>query len=62
MQLAAYRLAWSALSDTPVELVRAAFHYVADDLTVAPVDLLDADGLADLIGRATVAAPVGSPR
>ncbi len=62
VQLAAYRLAWSALSATPIELVRAAFHYVADDLTIAPVDLLDADGLADLIGGATVAAPVGSAR
>ncbi|PZS04519.1 MAG: DNA helicase UvrD [Pseudonocardiales bacterium] len=50
VQLAAYRVAWSALSGTPVERVRAAFHYVRSGNTVAPVDLLDADGLAGLVG------------
>jgi len=54
VQLAAYRLAWADLSATPLEQVRAAFHYVADGLTVAPVDLLDADGLAALIERGTI--------
>jgi DNA helicase-2/ATP-dependent DNA helicase PcrA len=49
VQLAAYRLAWASLAGVPVQRVRAAFHYVAADITVAPVDLLDADGLAALL-------------
>jgi DNA helicase-2/ATP-dependent DNA helicase PcrA len=49
VQLAAYRLAWAALAGVPVARVRAAFYYVREDLTVRPADLLDADGLADLI-------------
>jgi ATP-dependent DNA helicase UvrD/PcrA len=49
VQLAAYRLAWSALSGAPLNRVRAAFHYVRDDCTIRPADLLDADGLRDLL-------------
>jgi len=49
VQLAAYRLAWAELSGTPVPQVRAAFHYVRQDRTVAPVDLLDAAGLHALV-------------
>jgi DNA helicase-2/ATP-dependent DNA helicase PcrA len=49
VQLAAYRLAWAALAGVPVDRVRAAFHYVAEQETVRPVDLLDADGLAALV-------------
>ncbi len=49
VQLAAYRLAWSALAGVPVDQVRAAFYYVRDDMTVRPADLLDATGLAALI-------------
>jgi DNA helicase-2/ATP-dependent DNA helicase PcrA len=49
VQLAAYRLAWSALSGAPLNRVRAAFHYVRHNLTVRPADLLDADGLRDLL-------------
>jgi DNA helicase-2/ATP-dependent DNA helicase PcrA len=49
VQLAAYRLAWAALSGTPVERVRAAFHYVRQDHTLRPVDLRDADGLRALL-------------
>jgi len=49
VQLAAYRLAWAELSGTPVAQVRAAFHYVRQDRTVAPVDLLDAAGLHALV-------------
>ncbi|HEV7450939.1 MAG TPA: ATP-dependent DNA helicase [Pseudonocardiaceae bacterium] len=55
VQLAAYRLAWSALSGAPLNRVRAAFHYVRDDRTIRPADLLDADGLQDLLR----AIPVG---
>jgi DNA helicase II / ATP-dependent DNA helicase PcrA len=49
VQLAAYRLAWSALSEVPLSHVRAAFHYVRENRTVRPADLLDADGLWDLL-------------
>ena len=49
VQLAAYRLAWAALAGVPVTQVRAAFHYVAADLTVRPADLLDEPGLTTLI-------------
>jgi DNA helicase II / ATP-dependent DNA helicase PcrA len=49
VQLAAYRLAWASLSAIPVDRVRAAFHYVRHDQTVQAADLLDADGLRDLL-------------
>ncbi|WBC11889.1 UvrD-helicase domain-containing protein [Micromonospora sp. WMMA1947] len=49
VQLAVYRLAWAELAGVPVERVGAAFHYVRDSATVRPADLLDADGLADLV-------------
>jgi DNA helicase II / ATP-dependent DNA helicase PcrA len=55
VQLAAYRLAWSALAGVPLDKVRAAFYYVRRDRTVRPADLLDADGLRELIGRVPVA-------
>ncbi|MEV4412086.1 UvrD-helicase domain-containing protein [Catellatospora sp. NPDC049609] len=49
VQLAAYRLAWAALAGVPVSRVSAAFHYVRDNLTVRPADLLDEAGLAALL-------------
>ena len=52
VQLAAYRLAWARLRGLPddqVHRVRAAFHYVADNRTVEPASLLDADGLRALV-------------
>ncbi len=49
VQLAAYRLAWAALSGGPLTRVRAAFHYVRHDHTVRPADLLDAEGLRALL-------------
>ena len=49
VQLAAYRLAWAGLAGVPVTKVRAAFYYVAADLTVRPADLLDEAGLAGLL-------------
>jgi DNA helicase-2/ATP-dependent DNA helicase PcrA len=51
VQLAAYRLAWAELAGVPVERVRAGFHYVADNVTVRPADLLDGEGLATLLSR-----------
>jgi DNA helicase II / ATP-dependent DNA helicase PcrA len=49
VQLAAYRLAWAALSGLPLDKVRAAFHYVRTNRTVAPADLLDAGQLRALV-------------
>ena len=55
VQLAAYRLAWSALADVPLGRVRAAFYYVRRDQTVRPADLLDEAGLVALINRVPIA-------
>ena len=49
VQLAAYRLAWAALAGCPPERVRAVFHFVRHDVTLRPVDLLDAPGLRALL-------------
>jgi DNA helicase-2/ATP-dependent DNA helicase PcrA len=49
VQLAVYRLAWHHLSGTPLDRTRAAFHYVAHNRTVRPADLLDADGITELL-------------
>ncbi|HEX6449521.1 MAG TPA: ATP-dependent DNA helicase [Trebonia sp.] len=54
VQLAAYRLAWAALADVPLEKVRAAFYYVRHNRTVRPADLLDEAGLLALINRVPV--------
>lgn len=48
VQLAAYRLAWAALTGTELDQVSAAFHYVKANTTIRPADLLDAAGLAAL--------------
>ena len=55
VQLAAYRLAWSALADVPLGSVRAAFYYVRRDQTARPADLLDGAGLVALINAVPVA-------
>jgi DNA helicase-2/ATP-dependent DNA helicase PcrA len=49
VQLAAYRIAWAALAGVPVIRVRAGFHYVREQVTVRPADLLDAEQLAALV-------------
>lgn len=49
VQLAAYRVAWAALSGAHLHSVRAAFHYVRQNVTIRPADLLDVDGLHDLL-------------
>jgi DNA helicase II / ATP-dependent DNA helicase PcrA len=41
VQLAAYRIAWASLAGVPLNRVRAGFHYVREQVTVRPVDLLD---------------------
>jgi DNA helicase-2/ATP-dependent DNA helicase PcrA len=56
IQLAAYRLAWARLndiSDDALSSVRAAFHYVRTNETVAPANLLDATGLKRLVAGST---------
>ncbi|MET7398420.1 UvrD-helicase domain-containing protein [Dactylosporangium sp. NPDC005572] len=49
VQLAAYRLAWAELRGVPLGQVGAAFFYVRDGVTVRPADLLDEEGLLELI-------------
>jgi DNA helicase-2/ATP-dependent DNA helicase PcrA len=49
LQLALYRLAWSELTGTPLERVRAAFHYVRSGRTVEPADLPDRAALETLL-------------
>ena len=51
VQLAAYRLAFAALRGLPLEKVGAAFHYVRENFTLRPVDLMDQSGLEELIRR-----------
>ena len=55
VQLAMYRLAWASVAGCAPERVRAAFHYVRHDVTLRPVDLLDADGLRALLSSVPLA-------
>ncbi|MDQ1617084.1 MAG: ATP-dependent helicase UvrD/PcrA, partial [Actinomycetota bacterium] len=55
VQLAVYRLAWHHLTSTPLERIRAAFHYVAAERTVRPADLLGHDELVELVRSIPVA-------
>ncbi|MCO1660727.1 ATP-dependent helicase [Pseudonocardia humida] len=55
VQLAVYRLAWASMAGCELDRVRAAFHYVRQDVTLRPADLLDADGLRDLLGSVPLA-------
>jgi DNA helicase II / ATP-dependent DNA helicase PcrA len=57
VQLAAYRLAWAELAGVAVSQVSAAFHYVRDNLTVRPADLLDESGLTALLATIPTAQP-----
>ena len=52
VQLAVYRLAWSRLKGVPVEDVRAAFYYVAENKVIRPHDLGSAEALEDIISAA----------
>ena len=52
VQLAVYRLAWARLKDIPVEQVRAAFYYVADNQVVRPHDLGSAERLEQIVAAA----------
>jgi DNA helicase-2/ATP-dependent DNA helicase PcrA len=52
VQLAAYRLAWARLKGVPVDEVRAAFFYVADNQVVRPHDLGSAAELERIVSAA----------
>lgn len=52
VQLAVYRLAWARLKDVPLEQVRAAFFYVADNEVVRPHDLGTAAQLEEIVAAA----------
>lgn len=52
VQLAVYRLAWARLKGVPVEEVRAAFFYVADNHVVRPHDLASAAQLEGIVAAA----------
>jgi DNA helicase-2/ATP-dependent DNA helicase PcrA len=52
VQLAAYRLAWARLKGVPVDEVRAAFFYVADNQVVRPHDLGSAEELERIVAAA----------
>lgn len=49
IQLAIYRMAWAKISGTPVEKIKAAFHYVPTGETDRRSDLLTEQQLIDLI-------------
>ncbi|WIM95826.1 ATP-dependent DNA helicase [Actinoplanes oblitus] len=49
VQLSAYRIAWASLAGVPVTRVRAGFHYVREQVTVRPTDLMDVASLTALI-------------
>jgi DNA helicase-2/ATP-dependent DNA helicase PcrA len=51
VQLSAYRIAWASLAGVPVNRVRAGFHYVREQVTVRPADLLNAEALAALLAE-----------
>jgi DNA helicase-2/ATP-dependent DNA helicase PcrA len=51
IQLAAYRLAVAKVFGKPLIAISAAFHYVTDDATVRPADLLDEAGIIRLLPR-----------
>jgi DNA helicase-2/ATP-dependent DNA helicase PcrA len=63
VQLAAYRLAFARLHDVPLAEVGAAFHYVRENLTLRPVDLLDEVQLEELVRSVPAARrPRGASR
>ncbi len=49
IQLAMYRLAYSKLHGIPLKNISAAFHYIPSNKTIRPADLLDEDGIKELI-------------
>jgi DNA helicase-2/ATP-dependent DNA helicase PcrA len=58
VQLALYRLAWARLKEVPLESVRAAFFYVADNALIRPHDLAGEAELERIIADAVDAGGV----
>ena len=54
IQLAMYRLAYSKLKSVPIENISAAFHYVADNQTVRPADIMNQEQLKALISKVPI--------
>lgn len=52
VQLAVYRLAWARLKGVPLDEVRAAFYYVADNHVVRPHDLASGEELEAIVAAA----------
>jgi DNA helicase-2/ATP-dependent DNA helicase PcrA len=51
IQLAAYRIAVSKVMNRPLETISAAFHYVKENVTIRPADLLDEAGIIRLLPK-----------
>ncbi|MFM8673253.1 MAG: ATP-dependent helicase [Candidatus Nanopelagicus sp.] len=51
IQLAMYRLAYAKLKNIPIENISAAFHYVIDNQTVRPADILGERELIELVSK-----------
>ncbi len=51
IQLAAYRIAVSKVMNRPLDAISAAFHYVKENTTIRPVDMLDEAGIIQLLPR-----------
>jgi DNA helicase-2/ATP-dependent DNA helicase PcrA len=49
-----YRLAYSKLKSVPIENISAAFHYVADNQTVRPADIMNQEQLKALISKVPI--------
>jgi len=54
IQLAMYRLAYSKLKSVPIENISAAFHYVLDNETVRPADILNESELIALVSKVPI--------
>ncbi|MGV2436575.1 MAG UNVERIFIED_CONTAM: PD-(D/E)XK nuclease family protein [Anaerolineae bacterium] len=54
IQLAMYRLAYSKLKKVPIDNISAAFHYVIDNQTVRPADILNESELIGLVTKIPV--------
>ena len=54
IQLAMYRLAYSKLKSVPIENISAAFHYVVDNETVRPADILSESELIALVSKVPI--------
>jgi DNA helicase-2/ATP-dependent DNA helicase PcrA len=46
-----YRLAYAKLKNIPIENISAAFHYVIDNQTVRPADILGERELIELVSK-----------